>query len=347
MNNKHIIILTDIDNFFGQTRKPWVSIDTQLFIDTFKKQGLDVTTYTFDELLNSDISIEDSIIIYTFSQKHFTRQYVLDLLYHLSEKNTIIPSYDLLKCHENKGYQELLKKKLNIKSLRSYYFSNPNSIKNYDIEFPIVLKSISGSNGKQVYLVNNKDELLTLLNKYFIKLKTSDKLDLTRRKYFRKKKSYKEYPEYSNKTDLEQYTEYVKIYKPFVLQEYIPDLQFDYRVLVMYDKYFVTKRHVKANDFRASGAKKFDFDFTPDDKLMTFAKDIFDKFKQPMLSIDICEKDGEYFLIEYQALHFGINVLVKSKGYYFNNGNDWEFNKRKDKFEIELANSFIKYLKRK
>ena len=347
IKSKQIIVLTNINDFFGQTRKPWVSIDTELFIKTLKKSGYQVHNYTFDEVLNNDKNIENSFVIYTFSQKFHSRQYINDVILHLSKKNIVIPSLDMLKCHENKGYQELYKKELDIKSLKAYYFSNPAYIKKYDIEFPTVLKAISGSNGKEVYLAKNQNELLYLLNKHFVSKKIFDKLDLIRRKYFRKEKYYKEYPNYSNKTDLEQYAEYVTTYKPFILQEFVNNLEYDYRVLALHNKYYITKRHVRNNDFRASGAKKFDFDFTPDDKLLNFAKKIHLKFNNPFSSMDICEKNGEYYLIEYQFLHFGINVFIKSNKFYSNENDIWISYKKEAKFEVELANALIKYLKTK
>ena len=147
-----------------------------------------------------------------------------------------------------------------------------------------------------------------------------------------------------NQKDFEQYTVYVTEYKPFIIQEFIPDLEFNYRVLILYDKYYVTKRHVMYNDYRASGAKKFDFDFEPPRNIMDFAEEIHKKLKNPVLSLDICEREGKFYLIEYQALHFGINVFVKSEGYYTPSGNGWIFKKRTSTFESDLAEAYIKHI---
>jgi len=347
MPKPKVIILTDKNGFFGQTRKPWVSIDTSQFIDEFRKAGFGIKNYTFDEILNNDIKIENSVVIYTFSQKFYNRSYINDVIYALSQSNTVIPSYEMLKCHENKGFQEIVKKELGIDSLKSFYFSDPAFIDHDKVNYPVVLKSVSGSNGKQVWLANNRNELESLIKKYFIKIKLSDRIDLLRRKYFRKKKFYKEYPDYSNKTDLEQYSEYITTCRPFILQEFIEGLEYDYRVLVLNDKYYVTKRHVKTGDFRASGAKKFDFDFTPGDGLMKFAENIHTKLGAPLSSLDICEKNGKYFLIEFQALHFGINVFVKSNRYFIKENDSWIKKVRNNNFETELAEAFINYITEK
>ncbi|MCU0639586.1 MAG: hypothetical protein MUF59_06935 [Candidatus Krumholzibacteria bacterium] len=345
MTEPEILILTEKNGFFGQTRKPWVSIDTGAFIEAFRAGGFKMETGTFDEMANLGRDIRDRVIIYTFTQKFHVRQYVKDVVFALSKKNMIIPSYDMLKCHEDKGYQELFKKEAGIGSLRAFYFSDPAAVWKHDFTWPAVLKSIEGSNGKQVWLARNRDELEKLLKRHFISVPARDRLDLLRRKYFRAKKSYGEYPEYTNEKDLEQYREYVTDYRPFIIQEYVPGLEHDYRVLVLYDRLYVTKRHVRDNDFRASGAKKFDFDFEPDGALLDFASGIFRKISQPVLSLDICEKNGSYYLLEFQALHFGINVFVKSKGYYSRTGGEWKFSERTAGFERELAEAFMKHLR--
>jgi glutathione synthase/RimK-type ligase-like ATP-grasp enzyme len=344
MKNKQIIILTEKNDFFGQTRKPWVSIDTKLFLETFKKKGFDIQKLTFDNVANQASEISNCIIIYTFSQKIFVRQYIKDVIFILEKKNLVIPSYELLKCHENKGFQELLKKYIGINSLQAYYFDDFDLLKTYQLNYPLVLKSITGSNGKDVYLIKDEKRLHVCLKKYFITVSLFHRIDIFRRTYLRKAKKYPEYPTYSNKKDVQEYKEYTTHCQPFILQEFVPNLSFDYRVLILNDKFYVTKRHVREDDFRASGAKKFDFNFEPDPNLLQFAKTMFDFFKQPILSFDICEKEGTFYLLEFQALHFGINVFVKSKGYYSLAENTINFHPRINSFEVELAEAFIKHI---
>ena len=339
------MILTEKNGFFGQTRKPWVSIDTGAFVQAFRDGGFKTETRTFDEIANSERDIRGRVVIYTFSQKYHVRQYVKDVVFALSKKNRVIPSYDMLKCHEDKGYQELFKKEAGIGSLKAFYFSDPAAVREHSVAWPVVLKSVEGSNGKRVWLARNMGELEKLLKRHFVSVPAMDRLDLLRRRYFRAKKSYREYPDYTNEKDLAQYAEYVTDYRPFVIQEYVPGLEHDYRVLVLHDRLYVTKRHVRDNDFRASGAKKFDFDFEPDAALLDFADEIFRKISQPVISLDICEKNGSYYLLEFQALHFGINVFVKSKGCYSRSGGEWRFSERMESFERELAGAFIRHLR--
>ena len=50
-------------------------------------------------------------------------------------------------------------------------------------------------------------------------------------------------------------------------------------------------------------------------------------------------------MLEYQALHFGLNVLVKSEGYYSNSNEKWILNKKKPEIEEDMIYGLIKYLK--
>lgn len=345
MRNNHIVILTGNDNFFGQTRRPWVSMSVDKIQNILENDGFTVERCTFHEIVNRQEKIRDSIIFYTFSQKRNIREYIKDLIYYLDDgTNLVIPSYELLLCHEDKGFQELYKKKINLHSLKAYYLSNRQELPYYQIAYPIVIKSVEGSNGKRVYLARDEQELIQAIDK-FESIKFIDRLDLIRRKYFRKKKHYKEYPDYSNRKDYEKYKDYVKREKNFILQEFVPGLEFDYRVLVLYDKYYVTKRHTRTNDFRASGAKKFDFDYEFDPDLLNFARQVYEKFDTPFLSIDIGIYDNNYFLFEFQVLHFGINVFVKNSGYYTFENNNWKFTECPPDFEKEMTEALIKYIR--
>ena len=344
MNKNKIVIITGNDNFFGQTRRPWVSIDVQEMISLLGDKGIEVEKYSFHELINNPDNVKDSIIFYTFNQKLNRRNYVNDLIHYYSlSDNFLIPSYELLKCHENKGFQELYKRKLNFKSLNAYYLSSYKEISNYDIKYPIVLKSVDGSNGKGVFLAEDEKDLVDKI-KNLEKTRIVRHVDLLRRKYIRGNKKFKEYPDYNNREDYEQYRDYIIKEENFVLQEFIPDLSFDYRVLVMYDKYFVTKRETRKNDFRASGAKKFRFNFEVEDELLNYAKEVYSKFDTPYLSIDIVCSKGEFYLLEFQALHFGINVFVKSSGYFVEEENSWKFVENDNVMEEEMIYGLTKYI---
>ncbi|MBN1300953.1 MAG: hypothetical protein JW995_07025 [Melioribacteraceae bacterium] len=337
-----IIILTSENKFFGQTRKPWVSIDIEKFTQKLGACGI----YSYSDIVNRNIEVENAFIVYTFSQKNNQRNYIQDTLLLLSGKNVLLPSYDLLLCHENKGYQELFRKQHGIKSLNAYYFSSIEELNNYTVTYPCVLKTTDGSNAKGVYLIEDENQLIKILTR-FNRISILNKIDLFRRKYFRKNKIYKEYPYYSNTADYYEYGSYIKGTKRFVLQDYIPDLHYDFRVLIFYNKYFVTKRLNRKGDFRASGAKIFDFNIQADHALLNFARSLFDKFDTPILALDIAYDGSAYHLLEFQASHFGISTLISGKKYYVFENNNWKVCLERDSIEVEYADAVLNYLNAK
>ncbi|MEE4311245.1 MAG: hypothetical protein V2J62_05195 [candidate division KSB1 bacterium] len=346
MNDKSIVILTGNRNFFGQTRKPWVSMDVDLIEAALRDHGYPVQQHTFSDVINRAIPVQDAIIFYTFSQKRNRREYLRDAIYFLnSGTNILIPSMELLHCHENKGFQELYKRQIGVHSLSAYYFSSVSEISEYDIKYPVVFKTVTGSNAKGVFLAHSEKELLKIISRVSPR-QYATSLDLLRRKYFRKKKSYKEYPDYNNRTDFHQYKDYILKEVNFILQEFVPDLNFDYRVLTLFDRYFVVRRATKEDDFRASGAKRFSIVENADERLLNYAKQIYGKFDTPFLSMDICQKGDDFYMLEFQALHFGVNVLVKNSGYYVQENSHWRFQPLdRISIEDEISRALIGYIR--
>ncbi len=344
MNNKETIFITSRNRFFGQTRKPWTSIKTNRIIALIQEQGYLVKQYDFHEIMNQEEIIRDKVIIYAFSQKKHYREYIKDIMHHLSKYNTIIPSYELLLSHENKGYQEILKKEMGLNELKGAYYTSVREIDTSNISFPVILKTTEGSNSTGVFLINNAKQLEKMRKKLTERFSLLTKLDLFRRKYFRRKK-FKAYPDYSNRQDYYEYKEHITQETNFILQEYIPHLSYDYRVLVAFDRYYVTRRDTKPGDFRASGTKLFNPVTEVNGDLLNYAKMFYEKFNSPFLSIDIAFNGKQFYMIEFQALHFGVNHVTKSKGYFCKTEADnWQFIEEKPDLEKIFAATYVSYL---
>jgi len=346
MNNK-IVLLTGNNRFFGQTRRPWTPINLDKFKEYINEFGFEIDERNFHEVANSPNPPRNSYIFYTFSQKENLRHYLTDIVRYLELLgNILIPKYDLLLCHENKGYQELLKKSIGIKSLYAYYLSNYKEHKEYGLNYPIVLKTVDGTNAKGVFLVNNNKQFEKRLQQVNPKLSVFSKIDLIRREYLRRKKAYPGYPEYATKTDLEQYRDFIQPETRYVLQEFVPNLSFDYRVVVLNNKFFPMKRLTNDNDFRASGTKNFLFsDEVPHD-LLDYANSIYLQLNTPFISLDIGETKDGFCLFEFQALHFGISSIILSKGYYQLSGDIYKFVHKQPDFERFLAEGLTSYIKK-
>ena len=343
---KEIVVLTGYSGFFGQTRKPWISIDTDLFGRELASRGIRFHRYEFHEIVNSKVELRDSYVFYSFSHRDNLRHYIRDcLLYLESCGNTLIPSLQLFDCHENKGWQELFRKIHGLKDLNSYYFSSKREMADYDLKFPLVFKTLNGSNSTGVALVHSFSNVHKELAKRTPQPTVLQKIDFWRRRYLRKHKEFPGYPNYDLLKDATEYQDYMSPEIPFVLQEFIPGLSYDYRVIVLGDKYFISKRHTKARDFRASGAKLFDFHISNPESILDKAKEIYSIMHCPFISLDFGEDDkGNIYLFEFQASHFGVNAIVRGGGYYQKESGDWHFRESKPVFERYLAQGLVHFL---
>lgn len=344
MNQLHL--LTGYGGFFGQSRKPWVSLDTARLIRELEGLGWQVPTHEFHELVNGSVDIRDSIVFYTFSHRPNLLGYIRDCLMDLQARgNHLVPSFELFCCHENKGWQELLRRQLGLPGLWSCYFSSKRELRDYDIPYPVVLKTLTGSNSRGVFLVQDEKQLLSRIRSLEPALGLGQRLDLLRRRYLRKPRSYPGFPDYTNLTDYHQYRDYITMELPFILQEFVPALNFDYRVVGLGDRFYASKRLTRKGDFRASGAKRFDFDFTPPSRVLDYACELKRLIHAPFLSIDLGEcEDGQLQLFEFQALHFGINTILLSRGWYEREGENWIFCEGRTEIEAALARGLDQFL---
>ncbi len=339
-----LILLTTHNSFFGQLRKPWMSMNTKE-ITAKLGETFSIRELPFRQIPYEAINLKDALIFYTFSQKEHLREFIKDNVYNLSKSNTVIPSYDMLLCHENKGYQEILKNELGLSDMQTLYLSSRKDINEFEIEFPIVLKTVTGSNGKGVFLVRDKAELSAKIKNLTKSIGFLTHLDLMRRAFFRMKKKHIGYDKYDNFEDLRNYKDYLSHDLRFILQPFIQGLSFDYRVIIFGNHYYVSKRMIPTGDFKASGAKLFTFESNTSDELLSYTRNIYRKLDTPFLSLDIGESEGKFYLFEFQALHFGVNAVVRNKGYYLEEDKGWRFVSEKIPVEQEIADGLMFYLK--
>ena len=244
-----------------------------------------------------------------------------DVVLYLNDKNVLLPSFDFLRAYENKGYQELLLCKLGIETLKSFYFAHVSEISQYEIPFPVVYKPVSGAGSTGVCKVQSKDEIVALAaikDKWYWK--------------FSKEGEFKE--SYKYKID--------RLTKRFVLQEFLPGLDYDYKILVFGDRYYGVRRSVRPGDFRASGSGVFQ-QIELDKNLLDYAKSVFEKLDVPYASLDVCEYDNTFYLIEFQCLHIGPLVHLTSKGFYhYDEG--WSFQQEPPDLENAYCRSITRYI---
>lgn len=337
-----VIIVTDETGKFYQNRNANQSLDVALMVGFFESNGFEVSNATFIEIGNN---ISDYKGYYIFATSSYDKRYKIlleEICFELEKYNVLLPKYEHFIAHENKIYQELYKKRVCINSLKFMIVTELNSavlckVKT-DIHYPFIVKLDSGAGGLTVYKVRNEKEFIGVFNKIPVKRK---KLIILFKNFI--KKILNKY--FSSTYEMSFDTE-ASCTRRIVIQEMIPNLSHDWKVLIFGKKIFVLKRNVPNNDFRASGQGMLDFDAEPPREVLKYAYEIFKKIDTPHISLDIAQgADEKCHLIEYQVNAFGPTTMLDSK-YEYNYINENEFVKKENLNILEelYVYSLIEYI---
>lgn len=323
-----VYFVTLPNGYFGNAPESWQTLDVEKMASSVLASGYEVVYTDISEILNFDLTDKD-YVVYTAADNDELNRYILDVLYFVNKKATLVPSYDVMKAYENKGFQTLYRKAAGLDCLNEdYYFD----LLEYNKPKPFVYKDVMGAGGSSVELVSSNKKWDRLISNK-IKLSFVQKVKNIIRK---KQLTAYEYSLYEYK---------YRKFNRFVTQDFIPSLDCDYRVLIFSDKYYAMKRDVRKNDFRASGSKKFSFERIPIE-VIEYARYVFSKIDAPFLSIDIAYSldDSKCYLIEYQGLSFGTSALRHSLGYYKMINDQWDFVSKDSDLEEEYSKAILWYI---
>jgi glutathione synthase/RimK-type ligase-like ATP-grasp enzyme len=326
---KRLIILTDESQQFLISKanlRYFTSMDITKIKEYFIKRDYEVVIQKFSEL---DLSKEykDVCIIYQTSEAPgaFYKRYIEDLIYILEKKGAVaLPCYSLLKAHHNKVFMELMRAGFidpDLKTIKSICFGSWTDARNYNSAFPVVIKQASNSGGAGVFLARNKKE-------YDRKVKKAGEVLIANSlqalftdfiKSSAKKVILRIYPEKSK--EIVKY-DVRPVSTSLIVQNFIPGLSGDYKVLFFGGKYYMMYRKNRENDFRASGSGQF-FPVPEQDHegLLNFARKLTSEIDFPIIGMDIGFDGSNYHMIEFQVVHIGTSALHRSKYWHeFQNG---------------------------
>lgn len=333
-----IIILKDYRGaFYSRTSNRYTicSFDLEYLVSCFSKHGWQVEVLEFSEASGLSTafpilltSSEDSFNIY----KNFIETFALGLE---STGAVVVPRYEYLKAHHNKIAMEQIRYRIfpeQALKLNSAFFGCYEELRLERLKsekWPKVFKTAFGAGSAGVCLVSDYFELDRLAKKMSRTWIWPEFIyELVRRV---KRKDY--VPRSLNR-------------KSFLVQDFIPGLKCDYKVLVYGRQYYVIKRMNRKNDFRASGSGIFSFDELPQDelfKILGFARECFIKLANPVLSMDIALAQDGPILLEFQAVCFGPLTAEKSKRHYTYEKGIWLKNEEPCDLEAVFANAIVDY----
>jgi len=335
MKREKIIILTDYLNYFYSSATRKIStMDCQKISDLLRSAGFDVSIMNFCEIDFRKDDYSGTYILYTSQEDRDLKykDFIEDILLGLKEKGAIlIPEFKYFRSHHNKVFMEIVREISQleeIKNIRSRFFGTFEEFEKFgkNISLPAVIKPASGAVSEGVSLINERNY-----------------------KKIAKSVSFSFNLEYFIKNTVKKIINHHRLPKSlhrnkFITQNFVNGLSGDFKVLVYGEKYYVLERKNRKNDFRASGSGKLEFPLEVKKELLDFAERVYSKFYLPFISLDIAEKNGEFFLIEFQALMFGNYTLEKSEHYFAKEDGVWSKKQEGSVLEEEFCRSVVLYI---
>jgi glutathione synthase/RimK-type ligase-like ATP-grasp enzyme len=350
------LILKDYRDFFATkfigTKEKHVgsSIDVNRLKKLFENKDCFVSINEFSDVdFTKDYS--NWYVIYASSEDNggFYKEYIEDVLLMLLEKGAIlIPSFSYFRAHSNKCFQEMIRCNFkddllkNPKGLAIGHYKELNLIID-KISYPAVAKISYGSGSRGVMLAENSSELKRVVKK----LMTHRYFDFSQSIYIQLGVFCKRLLRIlTNKRRNNEKVFSAMRSNKIIIQEYIPNLNGDQKVLYFGGKYFVLCRENRDHDFRASGSGKFLFPQQIKDvkNILDFSRRVVEELKMPIMSLDIGENKNGCFLLEFQCLYFGPYTLQYAPICYEFNDNHWSSTNGAFDLEEEYVRSILLYI---
>jgi len=333
-----ILLLVDYrGQFYSSQRASTIGMDLEIIQESFQNSYFSLEICCFSKVNYLD-NYANTYVVYQSSEDRglLYKSYIADVILGLQERGaTLVPRYVCFHAHHNKSFQEILRKNLKADGIEYThslsYGCFEEFTKNYqnDLSYPVVIKSSEGCKSKSVCLVNSEKELFAQLNRISSSFDLMDFIRFTAKRYLRKN----------------YILESVKRNK-FIIQEFVPNLEGDYKVLVYGDKYYILERKNRKNDFRASGSGLFNFPKKIPSEILDVSQRIKNYFNVPYISLDIAFDpiSLKCYLIEFQFVMFGTFTLEYSDWYFQKKDEKWTLINKKSSLEKTFSESIINYL---
>lgn len=352
-----IIILYDYKKFFArkfignESARSATTMNIQVLAEKFKDLGYDVEC---EEISQIDVAQDytDCFVLYPSSEDEglFYKDYIEDVILAISKRGArIIPSFEYFRAHSNKSFQEMIRKQFKTESLKT---PEAVSIGHYDelellkdkLACPVVIKVSNGAGSKGVALAKTWQDVCRISKE--LMTHTYRDFSRTRLAILNTKSRIIAHNILKRKKGIAPFHTPLRTNK-IIIEEFIPNLTGDYKVLVFNGKYFVLNRKNRENDFRASGSGLFEFptDISGIESILKMAKTATEEIKMPLISLDIGENENGCYLIEFQCLYFGPYTLQYAPVCYTHDTEGWKKHAGPFDLETEYVQAISKYIK--
>jgi len=312
-----ILILVDYRQaFWSSTRnmRYFASLDVDRIRDVLTDLGHAVEVLEFAELDLSKGNLAGMYVIYTSSEDNsaFYKRFIEGKIVGLEMLGAHpIPRLGLLLAHHDKATMESVRHALLGSATgqpASRAFGTLEEYRRYGQDWPsesAVLKPSHGAGSRGVALVHDRRSALRAVRR----LTRSSTMPETALEYARRLRRRNYVPRSLHR-------------RAVVIQQFLPGLQGDFKVLRYGQRFYALARANRPGDFRASGSGRLDYaperttDMTP---ILDAAKAWSDVLGSPYCSLDIAYDPAagvEPHLIEFQCVMFGPATAENSTGFY-------------------------------
>ncbi|SMO41551.1 ATP-grasp domain-containing protein [Fodinibius sediminis] len=269
---------------------------------------------------------ECDALMWHFSQSNpkdflFAKQLIYALQ---SAGKKVFPDFNTVWHFDDKVGQKYLLEAAGVPLVPSYVFYDKQEALQWigEADFPKVFKLRRGAGSAHVKLVRNRSEAIKQVNRAFSKgFSQYDKIQNLKDRWYHYK---------NDKTSLwnvakgvlrfAKTTEFARVVGPergyVYFQEFIPENDFDIRVIVIDGKAFAIKRLVREGDFRASGSGHVLYDKHHfDQETIRLSFEVAEKIDSQCLAIDYVFENGQPMIVE---LSYGFikEVYYPCTGYW-------------------------------
>ena len=345
------------DKYEGTLENHWGGkVNLKVIKENFQKMSYEVE---IKEFVDIDLSQDYNgwYVLYASSEERglFYKEFIEDIVLALKLNGAIlIPEFKFFRAHHNKVFAELLRSNFKDDILKQPVSRSIGKLSELsrinNIEFPCVVKTSSGAGSQGVRLVHDWQELYKVAKKLMSHVYRNYEYTIIRDiRSSRIARNIKLPIKYLfGQLNAGYLPVYPTMSNKIIIQQYIPDLKGDYKVLYYSGKYYVLNRKNRDGDFRASGSGKFEFPESVEaiSSILNFAKRVVEEITMPMISMDLAQNQYGCYLLEYQCISFGPYTIQYSKWYFSYEDSKWIRVNKESIIEEEYCRSIAEHINR-
>ncbi|NOU18354.1 MAG: hypothetical protein HOO91_12430 [Bacteroidales bacterium] len=267
---------------------------------------------------------------------HWNYEYYQDYLFArqflLAVKATnikVFPEFWTTFLFDDKLGQKYLFESLDIPMPKTYAFYEKREATNWakEIQYPIVFKLRCGAGSQNVQLVKSFTNAKRLIDKsYSTGFKSTNKPQVLRDRLiklfrYKNKRSFINVIKSTYRLFIPKFDEKI-IHREIgyvMFQEFLPNNDFDTRIIVLGNRCFGIRRYNRKNDFRASGSGFLDYDPEQiDTRAIKLSFDIASKLETRLLALDFLFDKQNNPVVTEMSYGFAVEAYDDCMGYWDN-----------------------------